>query len=374
VRIAELAPVFVVRRRGRRVACQAVGVPRDLVVPDPRTPDPADAPPLRWGVVAPGHIAAQTVGALRAHTRQDVVAVASRDPERGAAFAARFGIDRVHPTYEALAADPGVDVVYVASPHSHHHEQARLLLEAGKHVLVEKAFTRNAAEARDLIALAQAQGVLLMEAMWTRYLPHTDVIRQLLDDGALGTVRQVVADYGVLSGPGRPQRLVDPALAGGALLDIGIYPVSFASFVARHAGLGASPASVQAAGSLTDTGVDAQISMQLGYGSAQAQLFTSIVAASGHTAHVLGDAGRVDVDARCYTPAGVTATIGDAVGHWDGNRIEGYGGLAFQCAALATAVAEGRRDSTLLPLAETVAILETTDEIRRQVGVRYPGE
>jgi len=349
-------------------------VTRELVLPQPRTPDPADAPPLRWGVIAPGHIASQMAQALRDHTRQRIVAVGSRSAERGAEFAARFGVDRVHDSYEALVADPEVDAVYVASPHSHHRDQALLAVAAGKHVLVEKAFTRNATEARAVVEAARAADVLVMEAMWTRYLPHTDVIRQLLDDGALGAVRRVVADYGVLAGPDRPQRLVDPALAGGALLDIGIYPLSFAAFVAKHAGLGVAPTAVQGAGSLTDTGVDAQLSMQLAYGSAQAQLFTSIVAPSGHTAHVLGDAGRVDVDDRCYTPAGVTVTIGDAVGTWDANRVEGYGGLAFQACALATWAVEGRRDSELLPLDETVTILETADELRRQLGVRYPGE
>jgi len=349
-------------------------VPDALPLPDPRTPDPADAPPLRWGVLAPGYIAHQWTAAVLTHTRQQVVATGSRSPDRAQAFADAHSIARVHGSYEALVDDPDVDAVYVASPHSHHHDQALLALRAGKHVLVEKAFTRNATEARALVAAARDADVLLMEAMWTRYLPHTDVIGQLLDDGVLGDVQRVVGDYGVRADPDPTHRLLDPALAGGVLLDLGIYPLSFASFVARHAGLGLVPRTVQAAGSLTSTGVDAQISVQVAYDDAEAQLFTSMLTASGHTTHVHGSEGRVDVDDRCYVPAGVTLTVGDRTGTWDANRITGYGGLAFQAAALATYVAEGRRDSPLLPLDETVTILETADEIRRQVGVVYPGE
>ena len=346
----------------------------DLTLPEPRTPDPADAPALRWGILAPGHIAGHWATALREHTRQRLVAIGSRSPERAAAFARDHGVDRVHSSYEALVGDPAIDAVYVASPHSHHRDHALLALRAGKHVLVEKAFTRNAAEARELVAAASQAGVLLMEAMWTRYLPHTDVVRRALEDGLLGDVHRIVADYGVRAEHDPSHRLLDPALAGGALLDLGIYPLSFASAVAGAAGLSLRPTSVQAAGSLTATGVDAQVSAQVGYAAAQAQLFTSLLTASGHTAHVYGSAGRLDVDDRCYVPAGVTLTVGDRTGTWDANRIAGYGGLSFQTAALATYVAEGRTESPLLPLDETVTILETADEIRRQVGVVYPGE
>ena len=345
-----------------------------LTVPEPRTPDPADAPSLRWGILAPGHIAGHWATALREHTRQRLVAVGSRSPERATAFAREHGVDRVHTSYQALVDDGQVDAVYVASPHSHHREHALLAVRAGKHVLVEKAFTRNAAEARELVTAANEAGVLLMEAMWTRYLPHTDVVRRVLEDGLIGDVHRITADYGVRATPDPAHRLLDPDLAGGVLLDLGIYPLSFASSVARAAGLPLRPTSVQAAGSLTATGVDAQVSAQLGYGTAQAQLFTSMLTASGHTAQVYGSLGRIEVDDRCYVPAGVTLTVGERTGAWDANRIHGYGGLCFQAAALATYVADGRTDSPLLPLVETVTILETADEIRRQVGVVYPGE
>lgn len=353
--------------------CHDVPVP-DLTLPEPRTADPADAPPLRWGILAPGHIARHWATALREHTRQRLVAIGSRSPDRAAAFASAHGVDRAHTSYEALVDDPEVDAVYVASPHSHHRDHALLALRAGKHVLVEKAFTRDAAQARELVGAAREAGVLLMEAMWTRYLPHTDVVRRVLEDGLVGDVHRICADYGVVASPPPTHRLLDPALAGGVLLDLGIYPLSFASAVARAGGIPVRPTSVQAVGSLAATGVDAQVSAQIGYGAAQAQLFTSMLTASGHTAQVHGSLGRIEVDERCYVPAGVTVTVGDRSGTWDDNRIHGYGGLAFQAAALATYVDEGRTDSPLLPLDEVVTILETADEIRRQVGVVYPGE
>ena len=346
-----------------------------VALPAPRHADPRDAPVLRWGILAPGWIASMFTGALLAHTGQQVVAVGSRDLARATAFAERFAIPRAHGSYEDLVADPAVDVVYVASPHSEHRAQALLAIAAGKHVLVEKAFTRNAAEAREVVAAARAAGVLVMEAMWTRYLPHTDVLRQLLDDGALGEVRLVTADFGTRAEPDPTHRLLDPALAGGALLDLGIYPLAFASFVAAHAGLGRQPVNVQVAGSRASTGVDEQAAIQLGYaGGAQAQLFTTLLAPTARTAHVLGTDARLEVGADFFLPTSVRLVVDDQHVEWSDNRIRGHDGLCFQAAALARYVAAGLTESPLQPLAETVAILETADEVRRQLGVAFPGE
>src|SRR5690606_451729 len=178
--------------------------------PAPRHPDPADAPALRWGVLAPGWIASNFVRAVHEHTAQRVVAVGSRTLSRAQEFASSFEVPRAFGSYDAVLADPEVDVVYVASPHSQHREQALAAISAGKHVLVEKAFTRNAVEAREVVAAAKAAGVLVMEAMWSRYLPHTDVVRQLLDDGALGSVHRVEADFGSRAEVAEDHRLLDP--------------------------------------------------------------------------------------------------------------------------------------------------------------------
>ncbi len=338
-------------------------------LPVSRVPDPAEAPPLRWGILATGGIASAFVTALAAHTRQQVVAVGSRSAERAQAFATKHGIGRAHPSYQALVADPEVDAVYVATPHSEHRDNALLAIAAGKHVLVEKAFTRNAAEAAQVFDAARSAGVLVMEAMWPRYLPQTDVLRQLLTDGVLGDIACVIADHGQYFDFDPLHRLFNPDLAGGAMLDLGIYPVSFAAMV-----LG-SPESVMANGTVTSTGVDAQVSMVLDKGAAQAVLFTTLLAKTPTTATVSGTLARAELSGSLYAPGTLTVTsrTGDRLVR-EPDAITGSGGLCYEAAELARCVADGRRESRLLRWAETVAIMKTMDEIRRQVGVRLPGE
>ena len=338
-------------------------------LPSPRTPDPSDAPPLRWGILAPGRIAATFVDALQKHTGQRVEAVGSRSAERAGEFAGRFGIERVHDSYEALVADPDLDVVYVASPHSGHHAQALLAIAAGKHVLVEKAFTRNAREAREVVEAARSAGVLVMEAMWTRYLPHTDVVRQVLEQGGLGEVRTVIADHGQWFEPDATSRLFDPDLAGGALLDLGIYPLSFASFV-----LG-TPDAVTARGQRAFTGVDGQVSIVLEHADAHALVSTTLFDRTPTTATVSGTEARIEIAGDFYAPSSVTLVGRDGQRTvWDDNRIRGHEALCFQAAELARLANAGATESPLLPLDETVAILETCDEIRAQLGITLPGE
>nr|WP_306238417.1 MULTISPECIES: Gfo/Idh/MocA family oxidoreductase [unclassified Ornithinimicrobium] len=322
---------------------------------------------MRWGILGPGTIARTFAGAVLKHSRQQVVAVGSRSRERGAQFAAEFEIPRVHASYEALVADPEVDVVYVATPHSHHRDQALLAIAAGKHVLVEKAFARNAAEAREVAAAARSAGVVVLEAMWSRFLPGTDVLRQLVADGALGEITSLTADHGQLIGPGDAPRLHDPALAGGALLDLGIYPVSFASLV-----LGL-PETITATGRLTASGVDEQVRAVLTVGSAEAVLTTTLAEHTANTAQVVGSQARVDLPADFYTPVPFSVTDGTVLTA-DPGPIRGHEGLVYQGAHLAQLVADGATDSPLLPIKETIGILTTADEIRRQVGVTYPGE
>src|SRR6478609_6380997 len=205
--------------------------PAPLTLAAPTVPDPMEAPPIRWGVLAPGKIANVFADAVHEGTRSRVVAVGSRSVERAREFAGRHGVERAHGSYADLVADPDVDAVYVASPHSEHHEHALLALAAGKPVLVEKAFTRNLREADEVLAAAEAAGLLAAEAMWSRYLPTYDVIRRTVEAGTLGEVVLVDADHGQLLWPDGPARLSQPELAGGALLDLGVYPVSFADHV-----------------------------------------------------------------------------------------------------------------------------------------------
>jgi len=344
-----------------------------LSLPTSRVPDPVTAPPLNWGILAPGGIAHMFASALRSSTRQRLVAVGSRSPERARAFADEFGIARVHSSYADLVADPGVDVVYVASPHSEHAEQALLAIEAGKHVLVEKAFARNAKEARRVVVAARTRQVALMEAMWTRFLPRTDIVRQLLADGALGTIETVTADHGQLLPADQVPRLHDPVLAGGALLDLGIYPVSFAAFA-----LGI-PAAVFATGALTPTGVDRQVAALLtrfaNNPDAQALVSCTLAAKTPTTASISGGLGRIELDGEFYAPGRVrlVAPSGESITSVPPGLF-GHQGLAYEAAHFAQLVSDGFTESPQLPLDETVAIMEVLDTIRAQLKVRFPGE
>jgi predicted dehydrogenase len=329
-----------------------------------------DAPPLRWGILAPGWIAQTFATGLRDHTQQRVQAIGSRSRERAEAFAAEFGASAAYGSYEDLVADPDVDVVYVASPHSEHREHALLAIEAGKAVLVEKAFARSAAEAREVFDAAERRGVFAMEAMWTRFLPHIDVVRQCLETGLLGEVHTVMADHGQLLHPGGPQRLSDPALAGGALLDLGVYPISFAHFA-----LG-SIASVTATGLLTAEGVDAQDSITVcSQSDALGLLGTTMLTKTPTTATVCGTSARLDLEGDFYT-AGVPVRLVTPDGEQQDEYAFPVAGhrLDFEAAEVARCVTAGLRESPLLPWSETLAVMETMDEVRAQVGVRYPGE
>lgn len=335
-------------------------------LPDPRHPDPADAPPLRWGVLAPGGIAADFTGALHKHTTQRVVAAGSRSAERAAAFAAAHGVERSYGSYTQLVEDPDVDVVYVASPHTQHAEHALLAIAAGKSVLVEKPLAATAEDARRIERAAKAAGVFAMEAMWTRYLPQTDIIRRLLDDDALGDVRVVTADFGGNARFDPASRLFDPALGGGALLDLGVYVVSWASFAIGR------PAGVIAAGTLAPTGVDEQVSLILSsLSGAQALLSTGARAVTPSLATISGSEGRVETGSPFWSASGVRFVQGGgspALEWTDPYGRPGREGMSYEAAALARYVTEGLTDSPLHPLVEAVQTLETIDEARRQLG------
>ena len=190
-------------------------------------PDPQDAPPLKWGIVAPGGIANKFADAVRDFTAGTVVAVGSRDAGRAADFAEGHGIPRSYGSYADLVADDEVEAVYVASPHSGHQEHALLAINAGKHVLIEKALARNSSEVEDIFAAAQQHRVLAMEAMWTRHLPHMAEVRRRVADGAIGEIVTLAADHGQALDLPNDHRLKSPELAGGALLDLGVYPIAF---------------------------------------------------------------------------------------------------------------------------------------------------
>ena len=323
---------------------------------------------IRWGILATGGIAHAFTADLRT-AGLDVVAVGSRSAESARAFAEQYGIAHAHGSYEALVADPEVDIVYVASPHSHHLAHATLALEAGKHVLIEKAVTLDADEAIALRDLAAARGLLVMEAMWTRYLPHMVRVREIVAAGTLGKVRTVIADHTQRISDDPAHRLNALELGGGALLDLGIYPVSFAVDI-----LGPIE-SARAVGRLAETGADSDVAIAAVHaGGGLSSIAMSSRAAGPNTAHVIGTDARIDIDRVWYTPTSfrVTAT--------DGTVIEDYTsafagrGMQFEALYAEHLLREGRTDSDLLPFDESITIMATLDDIRAQLGVVYPKE
>lgn len=323
---------------------------------------------LRWGILGTGGIARLFTSDLL-ETGFTVAAVGSRTQASADAFAAEYGIPRAHGSYEALAADPEVDAIYISTPHPFHAAGALLAIEHGKHVLVEKPFTINAAEARRVVDAAAERGLVVLEAMWTRWLPHMVRVRELIASGALGEVRALIADHDQKLPVDPSHRLQNPELGGGALLDLGIYPVSFAWDV-----FGA-PASVHAISSPTLTGVDRQTAIIFGYpGGEQAVLHTQLDARGPSTAAIIGTEARIEIDPVWYTPTSFSLIDStDAVIERFEQPVAGRG-MQFQAAELERLVAEGSLAGEILPPEESVAIMGTLDEIRRQIGLRYPGE
>ncbi|MCU1438759.1 MAG: gfo/Idh/MocA family oxidoreductase [Naasia sp.] len=323
---------------------------------------------IGWGILATGGIAAAFTSDL-AVAGLTAVAVGSRTQESADAFGERFRIPNRHGSYEALVADPAVDIVYIATPHPGHVQAALLALNAGKHVLVEKPFAVNAAEARQMTALAAERNLLILEAMWTRFLPHMRRIHEILDAGTLGDVRTVIADHNQDLPKDPTHRLNDPALAGGALLDLGVYPVSFAIDV-----LG-GPTSVSATAAFTPTGVDRQTAILLEHqGGRQSVLHTALDTRGPNRAAVLGTLGRIEIDPVWYTPTGFTVydNVNEVVERYE-SSVEGRG-MQHQALEAERLIRAGETASAHLSPAESVLVMDVLDSVRERIGLRYPGE
>jgi predicted dehydrogenase len=316
--------------------------------------------PLGWGLIGTGWIAEAFAADLSLTDSGRVAAVGSRQMDSANRFADRFDIPNRHASYEALVADPEVDVVYVATPHPMHHPNALLALRAGKPALVEKAFTMTAAEAEDLVATARAEGLFLMEAMWTRFLPHIAEIRRLLADGALGDIVTVSADHGQWFAQDAEFRLFAPELGGGALLDLGVYPVSFASMV-----LG-KPDRIVTLIDPAFTGVDGQTSMLFGYASgAQAVLTCTLSAKSPTRGAIVGTDARIEIDGAFYEPTPFTL-ISRTGERTDFDAPHQGRGLLYEADEVARCLHEGLLESPLMPLDESISIMQTMDAVLAQ--------
>lgn len=336
-----------------------------------RLATPQSAPPLTWGVIGAGWIADVFARSLLGHTSSRIGAIASRDAHRGNLYAKKYDVPTVRSgegAYERLVADPTIDAVYIATPHAMHRDHALLAIAAGKPVLVEKAFARNAAEAREVVSAAEAAGVFCMEAVWTRFLPHMVEARRMVADGAIGGIVQVSADFGARPDYDPESRSFDPALAGGALLDLGVYPINFA-----HDFLGA-PEAVRAVGALAPTGVDMGESVVLDYPSRRAMgtALSTFGVDTGRFASISGTAGRIDFGPEYYGPTHITLTRA-------GRREVRFEapvqlGWQYQLAEVARCLAAGRTESAIMPHSATLEVMDVLDAARAQLGVVYPGE
>ncbi|MDO5710652.1 MAG: Gfo/Idh/MocA family oxidoreductase [Micrococcales bacterium] len=333
-------------------------------LPTPRTAVSADAPPLRWGILGTGWIADTFVTSLRRHTRQAVYAVGSRTTQAAQRAAAAWEAPVAHGSYEALVADPGVDVVYIATPHNFHYPHALLAVEAGKHVLVEKPVGLDADEARGIQEAAARAGVFCMEAMWTLFLPKFDVLRQVLEQGMLGRVVAAHADMGERFD--EPHRIMRAELAGGPLLDLGTYAATFATWT-----LG-PPDMVTAVAASAPNGINGQLAIALGTPTGgTASLHTTILADSATTASVIGTEGRMDLGTRFYLPGPMTLhQRGGPSLSWAEPMVE-HDALHFEAAEVARRITAGEDGSPLRPWVDTVATMEVMDRVRAATGLDF---
>jgi predicted dehydrogenase len=332
-------------------------------------PLPADRP-IRWGILGAGGIAGTVARDIALSDDNVVTAVAARDAARAAAFAAQHGFERSYGDYRALAADDGVDAIYIATTHPSHHALALMAIEAGKPVLIEKPLCLNAAEAREVFAAAERADVFAMEAMWMRTNPLIRTAQQLAADGAIGEVRGVRAEFAIGLPFDPTSRLYDIDNGGGGLLDLGVYPVTFAHLFLGH------PDEVVTAGTLAATGADDTVAMQWIYGGVpKAHVWVSVSAAAPNEATIFGTEGWIKVLSPVFRPSGLIVHGADGQERAIADPIAGQGtGYLPEIEEAARCLRAGERQSSLIPHADTVAILELLDDARATLGVTYPSE
>lgn len=324
---------------------------------------------IRWGILGTGMIAHKFAEGLRVLPDAVLTAIGSRSQAAADRFGDAFDVPHRHATYQDLASDPEVDVIYVSSPHPMHKEDTLLCLEAGKAVLCEKPFTMNSQESEAVIRAARERGLFLMEAMWTRYLPAVVRARQLLAEGVIGEVRMVQADFGFRAEVDPKHRLLNPDLGGGALLDVGIYTVSLASMV-----FGQQPAEINSQVYLGSTGVDELSGTIFRYPAGQiAVLSSSLQINTPHDAIIIGTKGSIRIHPSFWCTDGMTLTL-DGQPEQVMNLPRVGNGYNYEAAEVMACLRAGKRESEVMPLDETLAIMQTLDRIRALWGLKYPTE
>lgn len=323
---------------------------------------------INWGILGPGNIAHQFARGLNVLDDAKLIAVGSRSIERAAEFADEFDIPHKYGSYVELANDQDVDAIYVATLHPFHKENTILCLEAGKAVLCEKPFAINAQQVQEMIKTARQSGKFLMEAMWTRFFPVMVKVRKWLAESVIGEVRMLTADFGFRAGWNAEGRALNPNLAGGGLLDVGVYTISMASMV-----FGGSPKKISSMAHLGKTGIDEQAAMLLGYDAGQlAVLFCAVRTNTPQNARILGTDGSIYIP-NFWHPNSMTLNASGK----DAEQIEipfDGNGYNYEAAEVMRCLREGKVESDIMPLDESLSIIKTMDEIREQWGLKYPME
>ncbi|MEI6915146.1 MAG: Gfo/Idh/MocA family oxidoreductase [Armatimonadota bacterium] len=321
---------------------------------------------IRWGILGPGNIARKMAAALSSLPEAQLTAVGSRDIQKAEAFGNDFNIPNRYGSYEELAADPNVDIIYVATPHTFHKDNTLLALNGGKAVLCEKPFAVNAKDAREMVKTARAKNLFLMEAMWSRFLPNLQTCRQALEAGKIGKIRMLQAHFGFRAGWDTEGRLLNPKLAGGGLLDVGVYTLSFASRI-----LG-TPTQISSLAHIGKTGVDEQCAVLLGYKGGELAILSSAVrTTTPHEAIIMGEDGMIRMP-NFWNGSTVIVRSGEEEEIIE-SKIEGNG-FEYQAQECMNCIKAGKTESSVLPLDETLSIMTTMDEIRGQWGLKYPME
>ena len=326
---------------------------------------------IRWGILGCGRIARKFAADLRLVADAELTAIASRNKETLELFAKDFPCRHLHNSYESLAANNEVDVIYVATPHSHHYEHTILCLNHDKAVLCEKAFAINTRQAKEMIKIAKERKVFLMEALWTKFLPHYKKLQELLEQKALGDIKSVLVNFGFKTTDQSPKRLFDPLLGGGTLLDIGVYNVFMAMSVLGE------PDAIEATMTPSPTGVDEQIAVLFKYNSgAMAQLFSSFVTNLPIQAEINGTEGNITLTTRFYEPSATIQLYRQMPGEKEIIAVQKEAGFGYQYEArhVNECLKNGLTESPVMTHADTLLLMEMLDRIRNKARIEYPAD
>lgn len=323
---------------------------------------------VKWGILGCGNIANKFAQGLATLPDAELWACGSRSAKKSQAFADQYSIPNVYDSYEALIADPEIEIIYVATPHNFHFEQVQQCFAGGKHVLCEKPLAINSEQSSALIRIAREKGLFFMEAMWTRFLPSTLQVQKWLKKGKIGKVRMLVADFGFHAEWEPKNRKFNPELAGGALLDIGIYPVAYAYMI-----FGEEPQSMHTVAHIGKTGVDNQSAYMFGYqDGAFAQMSSSFEAESLREAVIMGTKGMIRLPI-FWKAKEATVTLNGKEPETHHFPYEATG-LQFEAKEAMDCIRAGKTESDIMPLAETLRIQRMMDRMRAEWGMKYPGE